>query len=880
MATLKLTTTATVPSGSTLSITIYEDVGGDGSGASTDPNGRAYDNTATQSIDDGTNSYTFTGFSLQTGDDLWIQVDEDNTDPTTTASLDSATVAEVATESGTVSSTSTLSAEEFTNFEEPTITSTVTLSATEQDISVSESGKVGPGRALSFDGDDWVVIPDSPSLDLTGDMTISIWLNADSSGGRRPMDKGLRNDNIGYGFFQGTASDDYLAFRIGDGVDKVGVRWNGWNNADGITLVTGVYDSDDSELRIYGNGELKNTTSVAISPAASNFDLYLGRRADFNGQHFVGDMDDILIYNRVLSDSEIADIYRGKVSEEKLVHRYKFDEEQGPNTRNSGKFTEGPHSLSFDGVDDEVVIENPPEPQKLTISAWGRVDNIPDNWATIVSSRTGSNEGYWIFMNNNETDVSFSIGFTDGTRTHPDLTISGEVSLGKLALFTMTWDGTEAVAYIDGRKVGSNSDFAGKTIEHTGFLRAGFDGQNDYPLDGIADDVRLYDRALSPFEVENLYNGEDITRDLVGHWKFDEGSGGTTIDSAGSNDGTINGAVYVENNPDGTIDGATYTEPLDPSVKAVLEAMETTSLFHPIRSWEPVEYVEETVFTEPVDDPAMQWIGLVEDYSSTTEVDSKRFYLTGSTDKVASRKENVKLREELSIEVDYIPQDFTFLQYFTGADGSISDSMPSIQVGERQTHATSISGGSPDTTEEKRRRLLGCFGEKWELTIPQDQLARVSATLSAVQKENWSETDYIGAGSHATESAQSAIAYGDVSNIQLGGQSIREYVSELKLLVDNRFTVFTSPDSSKDTEIDSVVLNDRQIKVGMTINYADSHFAQVVTSYDKQDFTFDIGTTSFTVHDVQFPVFEQISRPADLIGMSVTSDPASDMTYG
>ncbi|MHC4889517.1 MAG: hypothetical protein ACYTEO_08660, partial [Planctomycetota bacterium] len=40
--------------------------------------------------------------------------------------------------------------------------------------------------------------------------------------------------------------------------------------------------------------------------------------------------------------------------------------------------------------------------------------------------------------------------------------------------------------------------------------------------------------------------------DMVSHWKFDEGSGTTAYDSAGSNDGTIYGASWL----DGIIDGA------------------------------------------------------------------------------------------------------------------------------------------------------------------------------------------------------------------------------------------------------------------------------------------------------------------------------------
>lgn len=82
MAWLELTTTATVPAGATLDITVKEDVDGDGTA----------ENSETQSIDDGTNTYTLDGFDGSPNNDSWLVIEEGNTDKTTAASLDSAQV--------------------------------------------------------------------------------------------------------------------------------------------------------------------------------------------------------------------------------------------------------------------------------------------------------------------------------------------------------------------------------------------------------------------------------------------------------------------------------------------------------------------------------------------------------------------------------------------------------------------------------------------------------------------------------------------------------------------------------------------------------------------------------------------------------------------
>jgi hypothetical protein len=59
---------------------------------------------------------------------------------------------------------------------------------------------------------------------------------------------------------------------------------------------------------------------------------------------------------------------------------------------------------------------------------------------------------------------------------------------------------------------------------------------------GQISDVRIYDRALSAEEVEQLYKGYDIRNGLVGHWPLNEGQGTTAYDRSGNgNDGTLIG---------------------------------------------------------------------------------------------------------------------------------------------------------------------------------------------------------------------------------------------------------------------------------------------------------------------------------------------------
>lgn len=80
---------------------------------------------------------------------------------------------------------------------------------------------------------------------------------------------------------------------------------------------------------------------------------------------------------------------------------------------------------------------------------------------------------------------------------------------------------------------------------------------------GRFDDTRVYSRALSSSDITELYTaGANITSNLFGWWKLDDGSGSTAADSAGSNTGTVTGTPSWSAGHIGTgsfsFDGSTY----------------------------------------------------------------------------------------------------------------------------------------------------------------------------------------------------------------------------------------------------------------------------------------------------------------------------------
>ena len=53
--------------------------------------------------------------------------------------------------------------------------------------------------------------------------------------------------------------------------------------------------------------------------------------------------------------------------------------------------------------------------------------------------------------------------------------------------------------------------------------------------------VKLYNQSFPEEKVKDLYNGQNITEGLVGHWPLNEGQSCTAYDnSENSNNGTLN----------------------------------------------------------------------------------------------------------------------------------------------------------------------------------------------------------------------------------------------------------------------------------------------------------------------------------------------------
>jgi glucose/arabinose dehydrogenase len=161
------------------------------------------------------------------------------------------------------------------------------------------------GGALSFNGTDALVtVPASPSLDLTTGMTLEAWVDPTAAGGVwRTVVFKERPGGMLYSLYANNGAANlpvgqlFLANAEQDAVGGATLPLNTW------THLAATYDG--SNLRLYVNGSLATSFLVSGTLAATTDPLRIGGNAIW-GEYFSGLIDDVRIYNRALSPSEIG----------------------------------------------------------------------------------------------------------------------------------------------------------------------------------------------------------------------------------------------------------------------------------------------------------------------------------------------------------------------------------------------------------------------------------------------------------------------------------------------------------------------------------------------------------------------------------------------
>ena len=206
------------------------------------------------------------------------------------------------------------------------------------------------------------------------------------------------------------------------------------------------------------------------------------------------------------------------------------------------------YSLAFDGTNDYVDgIGNCPT-GNFTFSAWA------------INTHTSTNPFHAIYSAATELWIGVKVGDSPSGYGYAGVHIGGQsIFVTAAATFVInqwyhiavTWDGSNGKIWING-VLRKTQALSGVTITATAPRIGQYSTSTGNAWVGNIDEVSIWSEVLGEADIGAIYNSGtpiDITSDysdnLVGYWRFEEGSGTDVADSSGNdNDGDINNATH------------------------------------------------------------------------------------------------------------------------------------------------------------------------------------------------------------------------------------------------------------------------------------------------------------------------------------------------
>lgn len=189
------------------------------------------------------------------------------------------------------------------------------------------------GSSLYFDGiDDYATVKDNTALNILQSFTLASWVMPDKFSGGTVLSKNGSGGSTESLYFL-AISQGRMQFGVHNSITLsaggTGIEPQQWS----YTAVT--YDSETvPNTKLYVNGRHVLSSNIP-SLKANTTDLFIGRGAE--GDYFKGRIDDVRVYSKALSGSEITNLF--KDGESKIVAQQQAETSENSSDDTSDFFT-------------------------------------------------------------------------------------------------------------------------------------------------------------------------------------------------------------------------------------------------------------------------------------------------------------------------------------------------------------------------------------------------------------------------------------------------------------------------------------------------------------------------------------------------------------